>query len=100
VQWPDWLASQNINEAPDAYALRFDRAQLSLDAAVQGLGVALESSTIAASWINSGHLIPLFDSSYAINVQGHYMVYPSRHAKREQVRVFIDWLRLQADQTA
>jgi DNA-binding transcriptional LysR family regulator len=100
VQWPDWLASQNINEAPDAYALRFDRAQLSLDAAVQGLGVALESSTIAASWINSGHLIPLFDSSHAINVQGHYMVYPSRHAKREQVRVFIDWLRLQADQTA
>jgi DNA-binding transcriptional LysR family regulator len=96
VQWPDWLLSQNVSEAPDAYALRFDRAQLSLDAAVQGLGVALESSTIAASWIRSGHLIPVFDEACAIPVQGHYMVYPQRHAKREQVRAFIDWLRLQA----
>jgi DNA-binding transcriptional LysR family regulator len=96
VQWPDWLSSQHVLKTPDAYALRFDRAQLSLDAAVQGLGVALESSTIAASWLRSGQLVPVFDNAIEVTVQGHYMVYPQRHAKREQVRTFIDWLRLQA----
>jgi DNA-binding transcriptional LysR family regulator len=97
VQWPDWLASQNILQLPDTYALRFDRAQLSLDAAVQGLGVALESSTIAASWLRSGHLLPVFDPTLSVTVQGHYMVYPQRHAKREQVRTFIEWLRGQVE---
>jgi DNA-binding transcriptional LysR family regulator len=93
VQWSDWLANQNIHDAPQSYALRFDRAQLSLDAAVQGLGVALESSTIAARLLSSGQLVPVFDTALALTIQGHYMVYPHRHAKREQVRVFIDWVR-------
>jgi DNA-binding transcriptional LysR family regulator len=99
VQWPDWLSSQHVMQTPDAYALRFDRAQLSLDAAVQGLGVALESSTIAASWLRSGRLVPVFDNAIAVTVQGHYMVYPQRHAKREQVKTFIEWLRRQAEKT-
>jgi DNA-binding transcriptional LysR family regulator len=96
VQWPDWLMSQGLSKSPEAYALRFDRAQLSLDAAVQGLGVALESSTIASSWIKSGHLLPVFDTSWALTIQGHFMVYPQSHGKREYVRAFIDWLRLRA----
>ncbi|MFM2342489.1 MAG: hypothetical protein RLZZ592_2142, partial [Pseudomonadota bacterium] len=47
VQWTDWLATRGVTQAPERFALRFDRAQLAMDAAVQGLGVALESATIA-----------------------------------------------------
>jgi DNA-binding transcriptional LysR family regulator len=47
VQWSDWLKRFGNLRAPDRYSLRFDRAQMSLDAATQGLGVALESATNA-----------------------------------------------------
>lgn len=97
VQWADWLGARGVKPAPDRFALRFDRAQLALDAAVQGLGVALESTTIAASHIAEGRLVPLFDPSWAITVQGHFVVYPARHAKRPEVEAFVHWLHLQVE---
>ena len=45
VQWSDWFRMFTDMRAPERFALRFDRAQMALDAAAQGLGVALESST-------------------------------------------------------
>jgi DNA-binding transcriptional LysR family regulator len=95
VQWGDWLASVDVAQSPDRYALRFDRAQLSLDAAVQGLGIALESSTIAATHIDAGRLVPLFPAKKSIKVQAHFVVYPKRHAKRKEVAAFLAWLRKQ-----
>jgi DNA-binding transcriptional LysR family regulator len=41
----------------------------------------------------------VFDPALSVTVQGHYMVYPQRHAKREQVRTFIEWLRRQVEKT-
>jgi DNA-binding transcriptional LysR family regulator len=49
VQWSDWFAAHSDQHAPDRFTLRFNRAHMSLDAATQGLGVALESATMAAS---------------------------------------------------
>src|SRR3989344_3581975 len=40
VQWSDWFGRFTKLRAPDRFSLRFDRAQMSLDAATQGLGVA------------------------------------------------------------
>ena len=96
VQWVDWLTAQGVPQSPARFALRFDRAQLALDAAVQGLGVALESSTIAADLIARGRLMPLFDTARAVPVQGHFVVYPARHAKRPEVAAFATWLHAQA----
>jgi LysR family glycine cleavage system transcriptional activator len=95
VQWGDWLASRHVDKAPERYALRFDRAQLALDAAVQGLGVALESSTIAAPHLQAGRLQPVFDPRWSIAVEAHFVVYPERHAQRPEVVQFLDWLRAQ-----
>jgi len=99
VQWADWLGAQGVARAPERFALRFDRAQLTLDAAVQGLGVALESSTIAAQHIVDGRLVPLFDPAWALPVQGHFVVYPARHARRREVETFVQWLHAQAGAT-
>ena len=92
VQWKHWLSSQGLPEAPEHFPLRFDRAQLTLDAAVQGLGVALESTTIAATHIAEGRLTPLFGPERALVIQGHHLVYPARHAKRPEVESFVQWL--------
>lgn len=96
LQWSDWLGAQGVKQAPERYALRFDRAQLALDAAVQGLGVALESSTIGAPHIVQGRLRPLFDPERALRLQAHFVVYPARHGKRPEVEAFVQWLHAQA----
>lgn len=96
VQWPDWFAAFTDIRAPDRHAVRFDRAQLSLDAATQGLGVALESTTNAGRHIAERKLRPLFGLEKAIKVKAHFAVYPARHAKRPPVEAFLAWLHREA----
>lgn len=93
VQWPEWFARFAGDERPERMGLRFDRAMMSLDAAVQSLGVALESSSIGGSFVASGRLQPVFEEDMSMEVQAHFMVYPARHASRPEVRSFMAWIR-------
>jgi len=96
VQWGDWFASRGIEQGTERFALRFDRAYLSLDAAVQGLGVALESATMAQRLLDDDRLRPVFERAWSIPVRAHFVVYPPRHAERPEVAGFLDWLGQQA----
>ena len=96
VQWSDWFAAFTDKRAPDRFAVRFDRAQMSLDAATQGLGVALESTTIAKRHIAERKLRPVFGLERAIKVKAHFAVYPARHAKRPPVEAFLTWVHGEA----
>ena len=100
VQWSDWLAKFSEVRAPERFGVRFDRAQMSLDAATQGLGVALESATIAGLHLAEGKLRPVFGMDKAIKVKAHFAVYPARHAKRPAVEAFLSWLHGEAARSA
>jgi len=92
VQWSDWFAAVTDRRAPERFAVRFDRAQMSLDAAAQGLGIALESSTIAGRHLADDRLRPVFGLDKAVRVKAHFAVYPARHARRRPVEAFLSWL--------
>jgi len=96
VQWSDWFSAFTDKRAPERFAVRFDRAQMSIDAATQGLGVALESATIAATHLTDGRLKPVFGMETAVRVKAHFVVYPARHAKRPPVEAFLAWLHGEA----
>ena len=96
VQWSDWFGRFSDKRAPDWFAVRFDRAQMSLDAAIQGLGVALESTTIAARHIAERKLRPVFGLDQAVKVKAHFAVYPPRHARRPSVAAFLQWIHAEA----
>lgn len=96
VQWPDWFSAHADRRAPDRYAVRFDRAQMALDAATQGLGVALESATIAGQHLADGKLRAVFGLEKAVRIKAHFAVYPARHAKRAPVEAFLTWLHREA----
>jgi DNA-binding transcriptional LysR family regulator len=96
VQWSDWFAAFTDQRAPERYALRFDRAQMSLEAAAQGVGVALESAVIAERYLTKGSLKPVFGLERSIPVKAHFAVYPARHAKRAPVEAFLTWLHREA----
>lgn len=93
VQWSDWFDRFHPERRPERFALRFDRAMMSFDAAVQGLGVTLESAVIGGTHLAAGRLRPVFDPAWNVPVQAHFVVYPERHGYRPEVAKFLGWLR-------
>lgn len=96
VQWSDWFATFTDGRAPDRFSVQFDRAQMAIDAATQGLGVALESATIASGHLADGRLRPVLGWDSAVRVKAHFAVYPAQHAKRPPVEAFLKWLHSEA----
>jgi DNA-binding transcriptional LysR family regulator len=96
VQWSEWFDRFVDRPAPNRFSLRFDRAQMALDAAIQGLGIALESTTMAAKPIAEGKLRPVVGLDKSISVKAHFVVYPARHAGRPPVEAFLSWVHGEA----
>jgi len=99
VQWSDWFAQFSSVRAPDRFSVRFDRAEMSLDAATQGLGVALESATNAEGHLREGKLKAVFGLDKAVRVKAHFVVYPAKHAKRRPVEAFLAWVHHEASRS-
>ncbi|MDQ2695643.1 MAG: LysR substrate-binding domain-containing protein [Pseudomonadota bacterium] len=93
VQWPQWFAAQGVSISPSQYTLSFDRAYLSIQAAIQGLGIALESDRLAEDALGRGLLVPVFPYRKRIQIHAHHLVYPPSHAERSKVSRFVSWIR-------
>ena len=93
---PRWFAAHGVPLSPATYALRFDRAYLVIEAAVQGLGFALESARLAETSLQNGELVPVFADRKGIQVHAHHLVYPEAHGKWGKVERFVRWLRREA----
>lgn len=100
VQWADWFAAFSDKRPPERFALRFDRAQMAMDAAILGLGVALESATLAGRHLAEGRLRPVFGFEKSVSVKAHFAVYPARHARRPPVEAFLAWVHAEAARAA
>jgi LysR family glycine cleavage system transcriptional activator len=92
AQWGDWFKSRKVDFQPGQYAYRFDRTSMALDAAVQNLGVAFDSSSIAAGHLQSERLQKVFDAKWCLKVRAHFLVCPARHLQRPEVANFIQWV--------
>jgi DNA-binding transcriptional LysR family regulator len=99
VQWTDWFSAFSDKRPPERFSLRFDRAQMAMDAAILGLGVALESATIAGRHLSDGKLRPVFGFGKSLRVKAHFAVYPARHGKRPPVEAFLAWIHGEAART-
>ena len=70
--------------------------RLGNQAAAQGLGVALESTTTGSLHLADGKLHAVLSMDKSIRVKAHFAVYPARHAKRPPVAAFLAWLHHEA----
>jgi len=92
VQWIDWFESNGLGIPPQP-AMTFDRSFLALDAAANGLGIALESDVLARRAMDTHRLVrPLAGKSRDNRYIGHYLAYPKSGSQRRLARVFADWL--------
>ncbi|MBP0465084.1 LysR family transcriptional regulator [Roseomonas sp. PWR1] len=92
VRWTEWFAANGLI-APEPRGPRFDRSFLSLRAAEDGLGVALESTLLAERELAEGRLVrPLLGRAEDVTYTGHYLVFPEDRRYARGVRRFAEWL--------
>ena len=97
VRWSDWFTANGLL-APRPHGMRFDRSFLAISAAVNGLGVALESTRLAEREIKIRQLVaPLANRSVDVSYVGHHLVYPRVIRQRQAVQVFVNWLVRELD---
>lgn len=92
VTWSMWLSAQKGNTR-NMRQLLFDNTSLALEAAVYGLGVALEGDFLASKELASGRLVtPFLLRDMAMRAPLRFLVIPHAKRKLHTVRSFRDWL--------
>jgi DNA-binding transcriptional LysR family regulator len=92
VRWPAWFAANSL-AAPASRGPRFDRSFISISAAADGLGVALESTMLAERELASGRLVrPLAGVAEDVVYTGHWLVFPSTRRYARAMVLFLGWL--------
>ncbi|WCS24566.1 LysR substrate-binding domain-containing protein [Methylobacterium sp. NMS14P] len=93
VRWPDWFAHNGLPVPGGAAGAAFDRGSLVISAAVQGLGVALETLRFARDELAAGQLVRLGGGRAASLTRDlHFICYRERDGALEKIRVFRRWL--------
>lgn len=92
VRWAGWFAANELSPQASRGS-RFDRSFMAIAAAVDGLGVALESTRLAERELADGRLVaPLAGRAHDVRYIGHYLVFPRVAKSRLAVRTFARWL--------
>lgn len=89
--WAMWLKAANVTNVDPSHGLRFDSASSCINAAIEGVGVALARTALIDSDLAAGRLVKLFELSLPSDF-GYYVVYPKRSEKLPKVMAFRDWL--------
>lgn len=93
VTWRRWF-SENGLVHNDRDRLSFDRATLSIAAAVDSMGVALESTRLAQRELASGELVTLKDPAYSrVREEIHFLSMRMNERHLEKVSRFAAWLK-------
>jgi LysR family glycine cleavage system transcriptional activator len=96
VTWSDWFALNNL-EFPGRPRPSFDRAALALSAAVDGMGIALETERLAERELTRGDLVELGAERFQPFIrETHFISYRMSERSVEKVKVFRKWLMSQA----
>ena len=89
--WQLWLEAAGMSDFVVRHSLSFNYSNLMLQAAIDGLGVALSQNALAGDDLAAGRLVRLFD--YALPTDyGYYVVVPEGTAQRPKIAAFRNWL--------
>ena len=92
VRWSDWFAANGLGRHPPTPTTGFDRGALVVSAAVQGVGVALESERFTEAELGLGQLVMLGGPRFrSIQWVLHRMLVRTG-SQPHRVRVFRSWL--------
>jgi LysR family glycine cleavage system transcriptional activator len=93
--WQIWLEAAGLSGLEVRRALSFNYSDLMLQAAMNGLGVALSQNVLAGDDLAAGRLVRPFDISLPSEF-AYYVVAPEASADRPKIAAFRNWLKDEA----
>jgi LysR family glycine cleavage system transcriptional activator len=91
VGWDDWVRPKPNLKLNLKRGLRFDRSFMSIGAAVDGLGVCLESLLLVQREIEMKQLVMPFGLD-SLRIRGHNIAYLTSMAELPKIKAFQNWL--------
>ncbi|QTQ37330.1 transcriptional regulator GcvA [Aromatoleum petrolei] len=98
VSWRDWMRQHRKVKLDISRGLRFDRSFMAISAAVDGLGVCLESLLLVQRELETGRLVAPFGLE-GPKVQSYTFNLLKSRAELPKIRNFQDWLFGELDKT-
>jgi LysR family glycine cleavage system transcriptional activator len=93
--WPDWamwLLAAGVEGVDPAGGIRFRQSALTLQAALEGQGVALGNTSLVSDDLATGRLVRPFDLTLKGPARfAYYLVAPRATADRPLVKAFREW---------
>lgn len=89
--WPDWLASAKIPALRPAAALTFDHFYLTLQAAIDGIGIAMGPTALVSDDLAAGRLVTPF-AGPRLPSRSYCTYVPDGKSADELVVLFRSWL--------
>lgn len=91
-EWNLWLDSVGVASQGQGFGLHFHDPALALQAAADGLGVAIGYLEFVQDDVASGRLVQPFDLTVR-HAFSYHLVFPERLADDQDAQAFIEWLR-------
>lgn len=89
--WSVWLREAGASGLAPQRSLHFDHSSLSLEAAIDGMGVAMGPLSMIRAELEAGSLVAPFPKRIA-ETPGYYAIAGRNRADDPRIRQFMDWL--------
>ena len=94
LTWTEYFRQVGAGELRPSNELWLDRSTMAIEAAVDGLGVVLESEILAADELRDGRLVaPFGERTYTVETTSYYLVRSPGSGRVTQIAAFEKWLR-------
>ena len=95
-QWEKWLRAARVTDVDATIGPHFSSPNFTIQAVLEGQGVALAVSLMADELVAQGQLIQLFNVNYPGNY-GYYGVVSEEKVEEHRVNAFWEWLISEAN---
>jgi LysR family glycine cleavage system transcriptional activator len=95
TDWNNWLQEAGLDEAGVTHGPVLNRASMVIDAAINGQGVALARTTLAAWDLINGRLVRPFPLSLPLS-KTYWIICPKATASLPKIMTFREWLLTEA----
>jgi LysR family glycine cleavage system transcriptional activator len=95
TDWTRWLQAAGIAEAQVTHGPVLNRASMAIDAAINGQGIALARTTLAAWDLINGRLVRPFEEALRLS-KCYWIICPKATASLPKIATFREWLLTEA----
>lgn len=92
--WPDWamwLATAGVDDVDANRGIYFSQGEMVIEAAMEGQGIALAGSVMAAGAIQSGRLVQPFETRLPVRLSFHFVT-TRQKSRSSKVGAFRQWV--------